>query len=122
MSPRAISRRGVVTTPAEFSAEVGRLEGRLAEVGAAPGMSEGVLADLSATVEELRVAEEELRSRQEALDEAAAEAVRERERFRVLFEQAPVAYLEMDAHGLISEANAAAVALFRVGRFGLVGK
>ncbi|HVE80273.1 MAG TPA: ATP-binding protein [Gemmatimonadaceae bacterium] len=77
---------------------------------------------LTKAVEELQVAEEELRQQNEALLETRAQLESERARYQDLFEEAPDGYVITDALGTIREANrAAAVALGVEPRF-LVGK
>ena len=81
-----------------------------------------VLEAVSAAVEELRTAEEELVVQSEQLEVSQATIDAERERYGSLFEFAPDCYLETDELGKIAEANWAAAALLGVpGRF-LTGK
>jgi PAS domain S-box-containing protein len=76
------------------------------------------LAELGTTLEELRVTEEQLRA-----DEAFVSTVQsDRERYRALFEEAPVAYLVTDRDGLVRQANRHASALLGVDRHWLLGK
>jgi PAS domain S-box-containing protein len=81
-----------------------------------------LMNELALTFEELNVAEEELRTQNEELHRAHATLVSERERYRELFEHAPVAYLVTDVNGSIRDANRAAVKLFRCRRERLDGK
>jgi PAS domain S-box-containing protein len=75
-----------------------------------------------AAVEELEVAEEELRQQNEELA-LTADAIRtEHARYEDLFQLAPDAYLVTDAAGAILEANRAAVSLLRVPGDFLQGK
>src|SRR5215211_29734 len=76
------------------------------------------LAELGTTLEELRVTEEQLR----AGDAIFSMVQTDRERYRALFEQAPVAYLVTDRDGLVRQANSRASALLGVDRQRLVGK
>jgi PAS domain S-box-containing protein len=80
------------------------------------------LSELRATFEELSVAEEELRAQNETLERTAVELERERERYRLLFHRAPVAYLVTDANGVITNANAAASQLLHCRADRLLGK
>ena len=77
---------------------------------------------MDSTIEELRVAEEEMRQQNEAL--AAAHDVVETWRYYYedLFESAPDAYLVTDMDGVIREANQAAVGLLGLSRRFLTGK
>lgn len=68
--------------------------------------------ELMLATEELSTAEEELRAQNERLQEAQVALLEERERYRELFEQAPVAYVVTDVHGTIRSANRAAARLF----------
>src|SRR5438132_1367936 len=84
-------------------------------------MSDELLQDLHTSLEELLVADEELRQQQTTLLEqnqelnASRRAIeRERERYRELFEFAPDGYVITSPDGTIREANRAAAQLFRV--------
>lgn len=76
----------------------------------------------SVLLEELRVTEEELRAQNEELADAHALVAAERERYRGLFEHAPVPYLVTDAEGTILDANGAAAALLHCRRDRLTHK
>jgi PAS domain S-box-containing protein len=65
-------------------------------------------AELIATLEELSIAEAELRSQHESLVEAHRLLELQRERYHTLFQLAPDPYLVTDQKGIIEEANAAA--------------
>jgi PAS domain S-box-containing protein len=78
--------------------------------------------DLISAFEELRLADEKLRAKSEALAEASNELDRERRKFRELFDLAPDAYLITDLYGTIREANVAAGRLLGVEAKFLVGK
>ena len=67
-----------------------------------------VYEQLSTTLEELQVAEEELTQQNEMLVQAQEGLERERGRYRDLFEFAPDGYLVTDSSGVIREANRAA--------------
>jgi PAS domain S-box-containing protein len=76
------------------------------------------LAELGTTLEELRVTEEQLRA-----GEAFVSTVQsDRERYRALFDEAPIAYLVTDRDGLVRQANPRASALLGVDRHWLLGK
>lgn len=64
-------------------------------------------------LEELRVAEEELRAQNEELAQAQLLVAQERERYRSLFDHAPIPYLVTDELGVIRNSNHAAANLFR---------
>jgi PAS domain S-box-containing protein len=75
-----------------------------------------------ATIEQLQVAEEELRQQNETLAETSTEAARQSARYQDLFELAPDAYIVTDAYGAVRESNRAASALLRLPRGYLAGK
>ena len=77
---------------------------------------------MNSTIEELRVAEEEMRQQNEAL--AAAHDVVDtwRHHYEDLFESAPDAYLVTDMDGIIREANQASVGLLGLSKRFLRGK
>jgi PAS domain S-box-containing protein len=87
-------------------------------LGSAPVPYREVLADafsqIDHTLEELQVADEELRQQSEALTQSAEIAERERQKYRELFEFAPSGYLVTTANGLILEANRAASILLNM--------
>ncbi|HEX2692748.1 MAG TPA: ATP-binding protein [Gemmatimonadaceae bacterium] len=67
--------------------------------------------ELLAALEELSVAEEELRAQHESLLEVNESLELERERYRMLFHLAPDPYIVTNEAGMIEEANAAATTL-----------
>lgn len=73
-------------------------------------------------LQELQIAEEELRQQNEELATARTALETERQRYRDLFEFAPDAYLVTDLLGVIQEANAAADKLLQTAPGRLVGK
>jgi PAS domain S-box-containing protein len=91
----------------------------LADAAAPPENSEFLLA---ATLEELQVAEEELRAQHEELMAARAAVEAQRERYQHLFEFAPVGYVVTSANGTIRQANRAAARLLGKMPEVLVGK
>jgi PAS domain S-box-containing protein len=78
--------------------------------------------ELSVSLEEQSVFEEELRQQNEELLIAHENAKLQQRRYEDLFEFAPDAYLVTDANGKIQEANRAASKLFGVSRKYLIGK
>jgi PAS domain S-box-containing protein len=70
-----------------------------------PRTHEQVFEALSTSLEELRVAEEEMSLRDERLVALGSALTRERERYADLFNLAPDAYLVTDSNGLIEAAN-----------------
>jgi PAS domain S-box-containing protein len=82
----------------------------------------GDIAALSAALEQLELAQIEMRQRNEELVAAHDALEHERTRYRDLFDLAPDAYLITDAQGLVSEANCAARQLLKVERKLLIGK
>jgi two-component system cell cycle sensor histidine kinase/response regulator CckA len=79
--------------------------------GRSNGHADTVFAELDVALEELHTAEEELRAQNEELLTANERVTAERQRYLELFQDAPVAYLVSDIHGIIQEANRAACEL-----------
>ena len=77
---------------------------------------------MNSTIEELRVAEEEMRQQNEALAAAHDVLATWRHHYEDLFESAPDAYLVTDMDGVIREANQAAVRLLGLSKRFLKGK
>jgi len=97
----------------------------LRTVGEADALDDRSIAavhELQLTYEELSVAEEELRSQNQQLAEALTVIDAERERYRQLFKEAPVAYFITDETGMIRDANLAASHLTRCSIEFLAGK
>jgi PAS domain S-box-containing protein len=90
--------------------------------GSQKAQLEESLEGLSTAIEELQVAGEELRQQNEELALARSVIEEERARYQGLFDFAPDAYLVTNPHGIIREANQAAVALLSAGKDFLVGK
>jgi PAS domain S-box-containing protein len=90
-----------------------------ATAGTGPAANSDLLA---MTIEELQVAEEELRTQSEELIAARYAAEVETQRLRALFDLAPAAYLVTDANCRIREANRAAATLLQRPQERLVGK
>jgi PAS domain S-box-containing protein len=97
---------------------------RRSVAGPAPGQGllPEALAELDVALEELSVTGEELRSQTDELAVTRRALEAERQRYRELFESAPVAYLVSDPVARIREANRAAAALLGVGKGFLAGK
>jgi len=106
-------------TDAQLHNELTALQHRLGELENAEAVT---LDALQNTVEELRVAEEELHQQQGELVETRQQVETERARYAALFDLAPDGYLVTNAAGVIQEANRAAVALLAVSQEVLVGK
>jgi PAS domain S-box-containing protein len=81
-----------------------------------------MLNEISTVIEELEVAEEELRQQNDELETTQEEISREKQRYQELFELAPDAHLVTDPTGKIREANRAALRMFNHGKGYLVGK
>ncbi len=81
-----------------------------------------MLEQLYTLLEELRVGEEEMRNQNEALAVSQEQLAAERERYRVLFDLAPLAYLVTDPAGVIRKVNHAAGLLLNVDPKWLEGK
>ncbi|MBX3066664.1 MAG: GAF domain-containing protein [Anaerolineae bacterium] len=84
--------------------------------------SDSIWNDLLSSIEELEVAEEELRQQSDELVQARLQAEREQARYQELFEFAPEGYLVTDPSSLIQEANIAAANLLNVEPGFVVGK
>jgi len=69
------------------------------------------LKDMQALVEELEIHRAELTIQNEELQAAYNEVAVARERYRSLFDEAPVGYLTVDGHGRIAQANVRAAEL-----------
>lgn len=83
---------------------------------------EEIAQDFQDSLEELNVAEEELRQQNDELELARQMADAAQARYRELFEFAPDGYLVTDHHGIIREANRAAAELLGVAAEYLAGK
>lgn len=77
---------------------------------------------MNSTIEELRVAEEEMRAQNEALVASRDTVETWRHHYEDLFESAPNAYLVTDLQGVVREANQAAVGLLGLSKRFLKGK
>lgn len=86
-----------------------RARQRMASAGT--DVSQMTAADIQALVEELQIHQAELTIQTEELQEKEEMLRQARDRYRDLFDQAPVAYLLLDDHGRIREANGTAAAL-----------
>jgi PAS domain S-box-containing protein len=81
-----------------------------------------MLDQLSVTLEQLQVAQKEIRHQNEELQTTYALLEDERQRYRELFDFAPEAYLLTDIYGVIHEANHTAADLLKVPVKSLLGK
>lgn len=77
---------------------------------------------LDTTMEELLIAEEELRQQSEESELNLLRVEEERQRYQELFESAPLGYLVTDRDGIIREVNRAGESLLSAPREYLVGK
>jgi PAS domain S-box-containing protein len=77
---------------------------------------------LSISVEEFQVVEEELRQQNEQLIDYQQEIEKEHQRYQELFDFAPDGYLVTDTYGKILEANVAASQLLAIDKKKLAGK
>jgi PAS domain S-box-containing protein len=78
-------------------------------------------AQLLAALQELSIAEEELRAQHEAIVEAQRDLDTQRRRYSALFEFAPDPYIVTDDRGIIEEANDALTRLLGIPAVELVG-
>jgi PAS domain S-box-containing protein len=125
-TPRRVPDDSPVTLD-QFARELALVKRRVApllEAGGA-GRSLSVPApvdEVALMLEELNVAEEEMRQQAEELVLTRDEVERERTRYVDLFEEAPDAYLVTDEAGVVREVNRAAERMLRLDRFQLRGK
>ncbi|HEY9874060.1 MAG TPA: PAS domain S-box protein [Candidatus Obscuribacterales bacterium] len=87
-----------------------------------PELLTEVFDELQAVLEQLAVAEEDLRQQNEELVQTRMVVEAERQRYQDLFDFAPDGYLLTDASGTIIEANRAVATLFNISQKFLVGK
>lgn len=80
------------------------------------------LNHLIAAMNELFIAEEELRQQHEELLSIRQDAEMDRQRYKELFEFAPDGYLVTDIYGRIQEANCTAASLLNISKKYLIGK
>jgi PAS domain S-box-containing protein len=99
----------------------GRVRRRSAQELAAMG-NELLLSEFNETVEELDVAEAELRAQRDELQRAQMTLLREREHYSTMLELAPVPYVATDGAGTITDANQAAARLFGCRQASLNGR
>jgi two-component system CheB/CheR fusion protein len=105
----------------EYMARVSDLRARQALVQDS-GYFNQLYEEVSQGIEELRIAEEELRQRDGEIYNAYAAVVRERRRYKAVFELGPEAHLITDGDGVVLEANHRAVTLFNMPAVHLHGK
>ena len=98
------------------------LHDRLCKIEDVDTLSASDKASWQTAMEELSVAEEELRQQNDELIAMSAELEAERRRYYELFNFAPDCYLVTDAHGNIREANLAASGLLRHSASQLAGR
>ena len=79
-------------------------------------------SDVERAVHDLRVHQIELEMQNEELKIATRELERARTEYQSLYDDAPVGYLSVDAHGIIRRANLAAAAILGVAAPRLVGR
>ncbi|OGG43995.1 MAG: hypothetical protein A3F84_15430 [Candidatus Handelsmanbacteria bacterium RIFCSPLOWO2_12_FULL_64_10] len=108
----------------EYSEKVQTLHEQVADLqrASSSGEREALGEVLQSTVEELHVADEELRLQNEEMMETRRALEVERQRYLDLFDFAPDGYIETDLEGVIREANRAAAILLRVRKDFLAGK
>ncbi|HEY9735798.1 MAG TPA: diguanylate cyclase [Trichocoleus sp.] len=87
-----------------------------------PDLAKELISQLQLALEELQVAHEELLQQNEALVASQQLTQAEAYRYHDLFEFSPEAYLVTDEHGIILEANRAAVELLELSKGSLLGK
>jgi PAS domain S-box-containing protein len=87
-----------------------------------PEMSLTPVAEIALMLEELNVAEEEMRQQADELVMTRGQLESERLRYMELFNEAPDAYLVTDELGVVREANRAAEQMLQIDRIWLRGK
>lgn len=87
-----------------------------------PSLMLHAFKELGTAAEALQVAMEELLCQHENLLDLHSELERERDRYHILFNESPDAYLVTDARGIITHANRAALVLFNCPAQFLLGK
>jgi len=87
-----------------------------------PGTLKEALAILQASLEELHVAEEDMRQQHEAIVVAQQAVMVAHQRYQQVFDVDPDEHLITDHHGLIQQANQAAAVLLATSQERLVGK
>jgi PAS domain S-box-containing protein len=113
----------VPPVPEALHRQLESLRERIEGLGPGPDpASEEVYQALASTMEELRVAVEELRQTNDALRDSRADVEAERRRYRELFDLAPDPYLVTNLQGVIREANRAASVVLNIDHQFLVGK
>jgi PAS domain S-box-containing protein len=95
----------------DYMTRVGDLRARQRMLGGEAGFFDALYEEVSQGIEELRIAEEELRHRDREIYQAYAAVVRERRRYKDLFDLGPDAHLITDDLGVVLEANVRAEAL-----------
>jgi len=116
------SRMGRLKRPQAPEPRAGRLSAEERLPVETIGPDEASMNMVGAVIEELQVAEEELRAQNEELATARQSIEAERERYKDLFEFAPDGYVVTDAAGIIREANRAASAMLNIPQHWLLGK
>ena len=86
------------------------------------GTTAEIWEELQNALEEMLVAEEELKAQNEQLLLTRAQVEAERQRYYNLFEFAPDSYLVTDEAGMIQQANRAAAKLLNISQHFLIGK
>lgn len=117
-------------TVESFSARVTQLRERVETLGLRARTSDitdltllqDALDELSTTTEELFVADEELKAQFDQILKTQDALVSERERYRSLFDEAPVAYVVTNMQGLILQANDLAAEMINISPEYVVGK
>jgi len=82
---------------------------------------EGPPEDVRSLMYELKVHQEELKAQNEELRQAQIELARARDRYKELFDSAPIGYLVLDGSRMIREANHTASYLLGIPRKDLIG-
>lgn len=109
----------------KFHQQIDRSRLRVQTLQSGPGgeaTTLNALEELDQVLEEMTVADEEIRVQNEALVDAQEMLLVERERFERLFREAPEPYIATDESVVIRHANRAAALLFRVPEERLVGR
>ena len=89
----------------QFARRLDEMRVRVQDMQGRAVMPDEAVAELLHAVEQLRLAQEELRHQNEALEAAHDELLEERRRYQHLFQYAPDAYLLTDLSGIVREAR-----------------
>lgn len=106
------SRYALAETKVDLVLEVLREHSKDTVLPGSVPLLTGAVDDLTIAMEELRAAHAEVAAQREDMDKTCRDVQREQRRYVELFEDAPDGYVVTDIHGVIAQANLAAIRLF----------